>query len=223
MKKFKIIFTIAILTILTSTSIAQISYWIDSITVNQQFTTQENIPIRIDGEIRSHEYGIGDTTLNIVDDTIFIFIEFKNGFGSQNYNWTMLYNLPPMTEGNYIIKCSAQILIPHHSESVEVDSFRVIKPSGIYNHTWTKNNFNLLSYPNPADNFTKVKFRIDNQDFYDLIIYNFNGKEIKSIKRVWYEKGEHIVPLDLSDMASGIYFYTLKSNKFYQSKIMVIQ
>lgn len=223
MKQLKLIITVAILSILIKTSNAQIQYFIDSITTNPQFTTQENIPIRIDGRIYSSTYGVGDSTLNIVGDTVFIFIEFKNGFGSPNDNWTVLYNLPPMTAGNYIIKCEAQILVPLHSPMSKVDSFQVIEPSEIDDIVSTDKSFFLQNYPNPVTDNTVIKFKVDIEDFYDLIIYDTNGREVRSMNNVWYDKGDVSIPIETKDMSNGIYFYALKSLQVYQTRKMIIQ
>jgi len=218
---FHTIIVISLLTIVSAN--AQIGYGIDSITVKPQFTNQENILIRIDGQIGSPTYGAGDSTINIVGDSIFIFIEFKNGFGTGNYRWTVYYNLPPMSNGNYVIKCTAQILVPLHNPVSAIDSFKVISPSGIEEANSNSENLILQNYPNPATDFTEVKIKIEKQDYYDFIIYDASARIIKTIKDVCFEKGDYSLNIDTRDLKNGVYFYTLKGNYRFPTREIIIK
>ena len=56
-----------------------------------------------------------------------------------------------------------------------------------------------------------------------LTIYDVSGREIKTLIKQRQNAGEHSVTFDAAGLASGIYFYMLKtSSGFIQSRKMVL-
>lgn len=202
---------------------AQIWYHIDSITVSPQFSTIDNIPIRIDGKILSSTYGVGDSTLNIIADTIFIDIEFINGFGTSSDYWTMFYTLSPMIQGKYIIKCRAQITNPQHYILTVLDSFIVIEQSGIKEIDSSFDRaFLHQNCPNPASVNTEISFEINKQGKYILAIYDLQARMIIEIIDE-YSEGSYSLKINTTNINNGIYFYSLKGQQVCETKKMIIQ
>jgi hypothetical protein len=55
-----------------------------------------------------------------------------------------------------------------------------------------------------------------------LIVYNILGKEITKLVNEELRSGNYEVNFDGSNLASGIYFYLLKSGEFVQTRTMIL-
>lgn len=223
MKALKLLILVSITTLLSESINAQVMYWIDSIYVNHQFTTVDSIPINITGQIHSYEYSTEVTSIRIEQDTVFIYIEFKYGFATSSFYWSVDCDLTPLPVGNYMVTATTQTEGPPYYRFYKFNTFKVEASSGIQNKIWTTKNSCLRNFPNPATNSTLIECNIQTNDYYDLIIYNSFGIEVKSIKHFWLDEGENNIPIDLTDLSSGIYVYTVKNNNFFQTSKMVVR
>ena len=85
------------------------------------------------------------------------------------------------------------------------------------------NQFQVLpNIPNPAKNYTAIRFIVPNSGDAEIKIYNIAGGEV--IKKTTHVKtGENGVDIDLSNYESGIYFYKISFNgESLNSKFVVI-
>jgi len=56
-----------------------------------------------------------------------------------------------------------------------------------------------------------------------LNIYNTRGQIVAEvIKNKLYESGIHNIKIDASDLSNGIYIYTIKTEKYTQSRKMIV-
>ncbi len=78
------------------------------------------------------------------------------------------------------------------------------------------------NYPNPFNPITIINFKIPQQSFVSLKVYNLLGEEIDELAGKKFLAGEHSVIFDASHLASGICFYTLRARDFMQTKKMFI-
>ncbi|HCA41858.1 MAG TPA: hypothetical protein DEP28_01240 [Bacteroidetes bacterium] len=84
-------------------------------------------------------------------------------------------------------------------------------------------NFQLnQNYPNPFNSETKISFRINKKDIYKLEIYDNLGRLIQKSFEEIINPGEYNYILNINDLGTGIYFYTLSSTNNLQTKKMVI-
>lgn len=99
-------------------------------------------------------------------------------------------------------------------------------PVGVrYNNSISEipNNYSLnQNYPNPFNPLTNIEFSLPEKGLVSLKIYNLLGQEVISLINKEMVPGNHIVPLDASNLSSGIYFYTLSVNKFNSTKKMIL-
>jgi hypothetical protein len=80
------------------------------------------------------------------------------------------------------------------------------------------------NYPNPFNSRTKISFTIFEKQEIILVLHDINGKLIKTIYQGICEAGTHTYPLEISDLPSGIYIYSLKSGfESYQKKCILIK
>ena len=78
------------------------------------------------------------------------------------------------------------------------------------------------NYPNPFNPLTKITYSVDNTTFVQLKIFNAIGKDISLLVNEKKNKGIYEVEFDASDLASGIYFYQLKTNNLILTKKMLV-
>lgn len=77
------------------------------------------------------------------------------------------------------------------------------------------------NYPNPFNPVTKITYEIPENAFITFKIYDLLGKEIFSIDD-FKKAGSYEIEFDGSDMTSGIYFYSLETGGFKETKKMVL-
>ena len=85
------------------------------------------------------------------------------------------------------------------------------------------NEFKLYqNYPNPFNNETVIEFDIPWQDYYFFKIYDVIGREIETVFNEYKTSGTYKIKYNNYNLTSGVYFYTLYSKKYRQSKRFVL-
>ena len=92
------------------------------------------------------------------------------------------------------------------------------------------NSFSLSqNYPNPFNPTTKIKFSIPSiqsplyeRGFVTLKIYDLLGREVATLVNEKLQPGIYEVEWNGSNNASGVYFYSLKTDNFSQTKKLVL-
>ncbi|HLT23486.1 MAG TPA: PQQ-dependent sugar dehydrogenase [Ignavibacteria bacterium] len=83
------------------------------------------------------------------------------------------------------------------------------------------------NYPNPFNPSTTIRYSLPSMSSVELVIYNTLGKEIKSLVSTTQQAGSYERQWDGRDnsgkvAASGVYFYTLRTNSFTETKRMLL-
>lgn len=139
-------------------------------------------------------------------------------------SWSILgTGLPnaPVFDINY--HAPTQILVAGtHGRSLYEISLADI-PIGIEQNTELAKQYSLKqNYPNPFNPSTTIEFTLPKADHVQLKLYDITGREVKTLLNRNMAKGSHTYTLDGSDISSGIYFYTMKTNSFTDTKRMVL-
>ena len=98
-------------------------------------------------------------------------------------------------------------------------------PSGInLVNTVVPVKYNLeQNYPNPFNPSTRINFSIPNSTNVTLKVYNSLGKEIALLVNEFKTAGNYSYDFNASpDLTSGIYFYTLSTDNFVQTKKLTL-
>ena len=82
--------------------------------------------------------------------------------------------------------------------------------------------FLLNNYPNPFNPQTKIKFYLPERTFVKVKVFDLLGNEIDNLINEEKDSGYHEIEFDGSGLPSGIYFYTLQTPNFIQTKKMVL-
>ena len=86
-------------------------------------------------------------------------------------------------------------------------------------------NFSLSqNYPNPFNPTTLIKFEILNSKFeiVSLIVYDILGREIQTLVNEQLSPGTYEVEFDGTNYPSGVYYYSLSTQSFKETKRMVL-
>jgi len=87
----------------------------------------------------------------------------------------------------------------------------------------TPEQFGLMqNYPNPFNPSTKIGFKLQASGFTSLRIFDLLGREVATLVNEELRPGSYEAPWDASGFPSGIYFYTLTSGEFTETKKLVL-
>lgn len=100
----------------------------------------------------------------------------------------------------------------------------VSSTTGITNlNTGIPDGFELSqNYPNPFNPSTHIKFAIPEKNNVVLKIFNTNGQEVAVLANGELSAGTYMVNWNAAGMASGVYFYTIKTGNFTQTKKLLL-
>lgn len=85
-----------------------------------------------------------------------------------------------------------------------------------------ENYFLYQNYPNPFNPVTSIECSIPHSGLVTIKVYDILGNEIRTLVNEEKTTGRYSISFDGSDLASGIYFYVLRSKDFIQSKKMLL-
>ena len=78
------------------------------------------------------------------------------------------------------------------------------------------------NYPNPFNPSTTIEFSITEPGNVKLIIYSAIGQEVKTLINEYKEAGSYKANFNLSELGTGIYYYTMISNGYRETKKMIM-
>lgn len=99
-----------------------------------------------------------------------------------------------------------------------------VNPNGI------KENVELLpaefslsqNYPNPFNPNTVINYQLPKNSFVTLKVYDGIGREVATLVNGMQEAGGHTTSFNASHLPSGLYYYTLQTNNFSDTKKMLL-
>lgn len=78
------------------------------------------------------------------------------------------------------------------------------------------------NYPNPFNPTTEIKYNISTEGMVKISIYDVVGNLINVVFNEYQEPGVHSITINSNDLSSGVYFYTIETNNYKESKKMQI-
>lgn len=85
------------------------------------------------------------------------------------------------------------------------------------------NQFELdQNYPNPFNPTTMIKYRLAENSMVELKVFDALGREVAILDQGLKVAGSYSASFDATGLGSGVYFYTLKTNDFTQTRIMIL-
>ena len=78
------------------------------------------------------------------------------------------------------------------------------------------------NYPNPFNSTTVISFTLPISGQVRLVLYDLQGREIRTLTESYYDPGSHRVNVDLVDLPSGVYVYSLQMERWKSARKMVL-
>jgi hypothetical protein len=80
------------------------------------------------------------------------------------------------------------------------------------------------NYPNPFNPTTTIRFDLPEPSEVKLDLYSVDGRKVATLVNSQLSDGRHQVELDASNLASGVYFYTLSAGgRLLTQKLTVVK
>jgi hypothetical protein len=158
---------------------------------------------RVELQDGNHKYH-NDWDANLINDTTLVQIHKGDRF-------TELKGIMYFSFSNYK-------LAPRQN-----DDFVGYQPTGIEYENTLPVQFSLdQNYPNPFNPATTISYSIPKAANVSLKIFNILGQEVRSLVSEYQNAGTYKITFDGSSLTSGIYFYNLSSDDFFQVKKMIM-
>ncbi len=78
------------------------------------------------------------------------------------------------------------------------------------------------NYPNPFNPATNITFNLVESGFVSLKVYDILGNEVANLVEGELNSGVHNKVFSAGNLTSGVYFYTLKTNNFKETKKLML-
>lgn len=85
-----------------------------------------------------------------------------------------------------------------------------------------KSGIEFYNYPNPFNPVTMIKYIVKTSSQINITIYDITGREVSVLVKEERQPGSYDVKFDGSDLASGVYYYSLQSGDYREVKKMVL-
>lgn len=141
------------------------------------------------------------------NDTLSIFSTVAGCSTTDSLSWIYEnYSNPAVPTGWSSVKTST-------GSNLDYLIFAVVDiPSGI-NNSISKGNLTLsAAYPNPATNNVSINFGLSTTSNIEIEIYDVTGKLINTSKLDNLQAGNHVHSINTSELSSGVYMYSVKTN-----------
>jgi len=126
---------------------------------------------------------------------------------------------------NELGQYTADIVLESNDPDSSITSLQVVLDviTGVEEENSLPTVYSLYNnYPNPFNPSTTINYDLPKQSNVTLKIYNIVGEEIATLINQEQNAGRYQVQWNAAQLASGIYFYQLKSGDFVSTKKMIL-
>ena len=179
------------------------------------------------GENRSNVFNIGNIRYGVFEDGAWnITTIYRQPMPTAFYNATEMHGMCLVISDNIdtIRVIGEEMVITGENQySRKLLSLAWVNIDSIVGNT-TSNFYYALdqNYPNPFNATTIIKYQIPNLSFVSIKIYDGLGNEIITLVNEFKVPGIYEVNFDGTLLASGVYFYQLKVDKYTEIKKMIL-
>ena len=209
------------------TTIGPVVYESSTILINTGATAFFNMTLRNEGLTATAPLILGQ--ISTTDSCITEFNADASSFGD------ILAGESAMSKGNYsvdlnqncvgdeIIEFTLDMLSNGHVFWTDSFSTQLVVVAITDEEAFVPDEYSLAqNYPNPFNPLTKIEYALPRTGEVFLMIYGLRGEEVARLIDGRQQAGYHHVMWDASNMASGIYFYSLQAGDFVQTRKMVL-
>jgi len=80
----------------------------------------------------------------------------------------------------------------------------------------------MQNYPNPFNPTTKIQYSLPEASYVRLSVFTELGQEVRQLVNANQAAGQYIIDFDAENLKSGIYLYRLQTEKFVETKKMLL-
>jgi photosystem II stability/assembly factor-like uncharacterized protein len=145
-------------------------------------------------------------------------IRWNNGMPQANIISEMSYIDSISSNGRYYIVAGT------YGRAIWIREISGDDPIGITNtQTSVPDKFALKqNYPNPFNPTTTIEFSLPVKDAVTINVFDITGRLVTTLMNREMPAGTHKLVFDASKLSSGVYFYTIKTNAFTDTKKMIL-
>ncbi len=140
-----------------------------------------------------------------------------SGVGPAKRHYSYEFNMedPSDPNGRVVIN------VGDNNADVYVDnvSLKLIDETAIREKPQELKNYKLFgAYPNPFNSSTTIRFQLPQANRVSISLYNILGQLEKQLYDQLFTAGVHDVPVDASDLTSGVYFYNMQASAIAEER-----
>ena len=132
---------------------------------------------------------------------------------SGNYTWRDWYYPMTIEMGRIVPAGIIPLETPDIMYKIDNRDSGDFLPSGFALHQ---------NYPNPFNPSTVISFELPVAGDIGLSVYNISGQKVSTLTEGYFEAGKHEIIWDASQVASGVYFYRLKTESGVETRKMTL-
>ena len=122
-----------------------------------------------------------------------------------------------------LIDAGVDLGLPFKGKAPDLGAFESDFVTAVEQKTFIAKDFRLYqNYPNPFNPSTKVEYQVPRNSLVKISLYNVLGEEVMKLLDAEKPAGQYQLVINAQDLPGGIYFYTLRSGNFSQSKKMLL-
>lgn len=173
-----------------------------------------------------------DSIQNTLKDAIVYLKKNNNYYSFGISNDSGRYIMQPTETGSYTVYVdrlgfssdSLMVNVENLNTTYEADfNLKQMYVGIINNNNILPEGYGLFqNYPNPFNPSTRIKFHLPDNEFVSLIIYDVTGRAMATLVSQKLSPGEYTYDFNAGSLPSGIYFYSLITENFKQTKKMVL-
>ena len=159
-----------------------------------------------------------------VTEADFVSIDTTGVTGPRNAD----YSLPNLSflhlsKGSQAIDKGTDVGLPFSGTAPDLGAYEYNAATAVENELHPVTNYSLSqNYPNPFNPSTRISYSLPKEGLVTLKIFDVLGKEVATLVQETQAAGRHFVICNASNLASGMYYYYIKTENFSQTKKMLL-
>jgi hypothetical protein len=167
-----------------------------------------------------------------IDDQEYVFID---GLTTNGWQWLEMKSYD-LTAGGHTIRMAVgedgasldKLAIKNsriNPSDVGEEANNICEPeiyiSGM-DHLYVEEGYKLeQNYPNPITGITSISFEIPVTTYVSLKVFDIKGREVAELAGRVFDSGKHTVELNRDQLSAGNYLYTVKTDRYTETKKMI--
>ena len=153
----------------------------------------------------------------LVDDGTFGDEYAEDGHYTNN---TVNIDLPETPVGEYTIRIAAMNSTLEEITMVDAESLSILEESTSIPALKTPGFKLHPNFPNPFSDHTLIQYEIPFGTETEIFVFNIMGKKVATLVEGFQPAGKHRLEFNPGHLPDGIYYYTIRSDDFIQTRKM---